>query len=295
MTVTNSPTTSASMPTRPVSNTPLTFPTQRHTDLSPDAQALLAWATKRDGRLDRDVLNPGTHREHVTRDAWLAFTPTPQMQTAIDEIQTARLGRYEKPGTHSGASLRPVLLEEGYTVAFGRGPYLIKVSAVSLETATSGALLAVLVGAGIEQSTRAEVPLWDLRVRHETATDFEHDAASVAILTVANPTTPDFDPFGGSWSVIGTLTEARTYPLGTDPVLVDADDRSVRLDSPRMCEGKGEGWDEERHQAFDEPHPFAPYIPSRTNGSGPRMVRVDVYPIRPWLVADAGRDAAATN
>jgi hypothetical protein len=248
----------------PMNDEPIDYPLALPSTLSSDAQLLHRHGGNAQGRLDRDVFS--TERVHyVSREDAAAFEPTERMLVAIAELDAAGLSSYDA----KYKSLHVTRVHNEYTFARGRGSQLIKVSTFD-KYPEEAELLAVLIGGDLEtQGARDAVPEVAVRARHESATDFEHDASSTALLMVRNISQPSFGPYG-RMSFSGVLTEARLYPIGVDPVNEsDADTRPGSL-----CD------------TCDDPHPFAPFQPPFVSGlKGPKFVTVETRPLRPYLVA----------
>jgi len=121
-------------------------------------------------------------------------------------------------------------------------------------SARSGPLLATFVGADFSiRNTDGAWSVWCLEVLHATATDVEHDDAKVARMIVANPVI--MATVDGMVEYAGTLTDARLYPPGTDPLTVADVDTT-----PGVCAAR------RRRQAGRHPtlHPIHPITDGNT-------------------------------
>jgi hypothetical protein len=245
---------------------PIRYPLVNLSALSSDA--LRMYRCTRGGRLNRDVFDDATRNRYITPAEERAFEPTPRMLAAIKELEGARLATYSN--TH-GHSLSLTRVHEHYTVAYGRGSQLIRVSTFT-DQPHEAQLLAVLVGGDLESRDSSAFRVGEIAVRsrHEDATDFEHDASSTAQLVVRNPAPPVFTGYG-RMQFHGVLTEANLYPLGADPLAQsDEDNRYVG----ELCD------------SCETPHPYAPHLPPKSAWlQGPTFVIVEALPLRPYLVA----------
>lgn len=251
------------MPIHPMNGAPLSYPLAAPSSLSADAQLVRA-----DGHhrvLDRDLFEPKRRNTFVRAEEATVFQPTERMLVAIAELESARLATYS---TRSGHALHGTPVHEQYTFAQGRGSQFIRISVFDkyLEEARQ---LVVLIGADLESRDAGGIPEITIRSRHENATDIEHDASSTALLVLRNATQPVFTGYG-RMSFTGVLTEANLYPIGVDPLTVD-DGETGPGDICTDCE---------------DPHPFAPYLPPKVDSlSGAHFVTVEMWPLRPYLVA----------
>lgn len=250
----------------PMNDKPIQYPLMVPDSLSSDAQIM--YRSTRGGRLNRDIFDPKTKNRYITPAEEKAFEPTARMMTAIRELEDARLASYSNSYGHN---ISVTSVHEHYTVAFGRGSQLIRVSTFT-DHPQEAHLLAVLVGGDVENRSTGEHRLSEIvvRARHEDATDFEHDSSSTAQLIVRNPTPPVFSGYG-QMVFHGVLTEANLYPLGTDPL------KQSDLDTK---------YDGELCDTCETPHSFAPYLPPNAVWlQGPTFVIVEVLPLRPYMVA----------
>ena len=245
---------------------PLTFPLTNLSSLSEDARVMYEYGQGHS--FNRDVFDPKTRNRWITPADEKKFQPTERMMTGIRELEAARLGRYSNKYGHNLSVER---VHEHYTVAYGRGSQLIKVSTFTKHP-DEAELLAVLVGGDLEsrETSSDRIPEVSVRCRHEDATDVEHDASSAAQLVVRNPTLPVFAGYG-RMHFHGVLTEARLYPLDADPLQQTDEDNDVAGEICTECEPH---------------HPFAPFMPPEARWlKGPVFVTVETYPLRPYLVA----------
>lgn len=254
------------MPILPMNAEPVEYPTASLVSLSDDARFVHRYATRTyDPKVDRDIFDKKQRNAYITPNA-PRFAPTERMLAAFAELEAAGLGSYDA----EYGWLRIKRVHDRYTVARGRGAHFITVSTFR-EHLDEARLLATLVGADFEsRNNRPGVKELTLRARHESATDFEHDASSTALLTIRNISEPEHLMYGHQ-RYTGVLTEARLYALGVDPVTVeDADTR------PGICD------------TCEDKHPFAPYQPPVVEDLQlPGFVVIETFPIRPYLVADA--------
>lgn len=254
------------MPVRPMDNRPIDFPLVNLSALSDDG--LHMYRSTRGGRLNRDVFDPKSRNRYIPPAEERAFEPKPRMLDTIRELEAARLATYSSSHGHSLSLTR---VHEHYTVAYGRGSQLIKVSTFT-DHPEEAELLAVLVGGDLESRDSSAFRLSEIAVRsrHEDATDFEHDASSTAQLVVRNPAPPVFTGYG-RMQFHGVLTEAHLYPLGADPLQQSDEDTK---------------YDGEPCDSCEVPHPYAPYLPPKAAWlQGPVFVIVETLPLRPYLVA----------
>jgi len=248
----------------------LTYPLGHPSTLSPDARRLYYSKTDGQGKLLWDPFVVAEERKVDVRVQRGTFRPSERFLVAVEELAAHGLGRYDRRlGTLRTTRVHPL-----YTVARGQGMYFAQVSLVSADqvhrpSARTGLLLATFVGADFTlRNTDGAWAVWCLEVLHATATDVEHDDSKVARMIVANPVI--MAAGDGMVEYAGTLTEARLYPQGTDPLTVaDADT------APGMCDGE------------DEPHPFAPYLPPERDDLAallPSLVTIETYPLRSFEV-----------
>lgn len=251
----------------PMNERPIEYPLVNLGALSDDALHMYKHGGGRS--LNRDVFDPKTKNKYITAVEERTFEPTDRMMVAIRELEAAQLATYSNKYGHSLSVTR---VHERYTVAFGRGSQLIRVSTFT-DYPQEAQLLAVLVGGDLVNRNVGDNRLGEIVVcsRHEDATDFEHDASSTAQLVVRFPTPPVFSGYGGM-EFQGVLTEANLYPLGTDPL--KQSDVDTKYDG-ELCD------------TCETPHPFAPYLPPTASWlQGPIFVIVEVLPLRPYMVAD---------
>lgn len=245
---------------------PIDWPTAQPSALSEDAQTIYRYADS--GRpLSRDYLDPKARRRYVSQEEGSSYEPSERVLAAIAELKAVGLADFKRKDKFLFINR----VSENYTVAEGRGSQLIRAYIRNEETMTAK-LLSVFVGGDIESrdSRSGEIPELTVRVRHATATDPEHDAASTALLTISAPTFPSFTGYG-RMTFKGFLTEAWLYPMGTDPLVQDG------LDPEDLC------------SHCDEAHPFAPYLPPRVElplSHRGTVVEIECLPLRPYLVAE---------
>lgn len=245
---------------------PIQYPLTNLSALSEDALHLYKYGGGR--RLNRDVFDPKTRNRYITPAEEKVFEPTGRMRAAIKELEATKLATYSNKYGHSLSVTR---VHEHYTVAYGRGSQIIKVSTFT-DRPDEAELLAVLVGGDLESRDSSVFRLSEISVRsrHDDATDFEHDASSTAQLIVHNGAPPVFTGYG-RMEFQGVLTEANLYPLGADPLQQSDEDTN---------------YDGELCDSCEVAHPFAPYLPPKAAWlQGPAFVIVEALPLRPYLVA----------
>lgn len=219
--------------------------------------------------LDRDVFDLKKLNRYVSPAEEKNFQPTDRMMEAIRELEVAKLATYSSKYGHSLSVTR---IHEHYTVAFGRGSQLIQVSTFE-DYPDESELLAVLIGGDLENRENGHIRVGEIIVqsRHEDATDFEHDASRTAQLTIRFNGAPTFSGYG-KMEFYGVLTAANLYPLGADPL--NQSDADTKYDG-ELCD------------TCETPHPFAPFLPpTATWLKAPTFVKVEVFPLRPYAVAD---------
>lgn len=251
---------------KPMDDRPIQYPLVNLSALSSDALSM--YRNGRGRRLNRDIFDAKTRNRYISPAEERVFEPTKRMLKAIKELEVAGLATYSSSHGHS---LSVTDVHEYYTVAYGRGSQLIRVSTFT-DRPDEAQLLAVLVGGDLESRDSSAFRLSEIAVRsrHEDATDFEHDASSTAQLVVRNPAPPVFTGYG-RMQFHGVLTEVHLYPLGADPLQQsDADTK----------------YDGEPCDSCETPHPYAPYLPPKAAWlQGPVFVIVETLPLRPYLVA----------
>lgn len=258
-----------------MSEKPLSFPLASLSAVSRDARELHRHAASGSGQyLERDIFDPKTRHRFIPKEEKEKFIPTDRMMAAIAELEAVGLGRYEP----KYRALYTSRVHKLYTYARGRGSQIITVSLFGKHE-DDKRLLAVLVGADLETRDRGgrlgeEIAV---RARHETATDFEHDASSTAVLVIRNVSQPVFRGYGHI-EFTGVLTEARLYEIGTDPLQVS--DRDT--EPGHACDH------------CEDHHPFAPYQPPLVEDlKGAHFVTVEARPFKPYQVEDIFTAGAA--
>jgi len=259
----------------------LIYPLTHPSTLSPDAQAVYFAKTDHQGRLYQDPftdevdLDPRAQRE--------VYRPTERFLAAADELQAHGLGRYDR----ERGQLHRTCVHPLYTVARGRGMYFASVSLAWTDHVRSQypsrvhrppvhdkLLLGTCIGADFNyRGTDGGWAVWCLEVGHHTATDVHHERARVGVMIVANPVITESS--GGVQSCVGTLTDARLYPLGTDPLT--AADSSPGFPFV-VCNEE------------DEPHRFAMYLPPERDDLTaliPSLVTITMYPLDSFEVEDS--------
>lgn len=247
---------------------PIEYPVRNTASLSDDAA--LVYRRCRGVHLDRDVFDESKRNRYISPEEAKSFHPSDRMLAAIRELEGAGLAAYSD-GPY-GHSLHVTEVHEHYTVAFGRGSQLIKVSTFDRHP-EKAELLAVMVGGDLVSHDGSTSRLSEIivRSRHENATDIEHDASSTAQLTIQCVIPPVFSDYG-RMEFQGVLTDARLYPLGADPLAQEDTDTRRSNELCTLC---------------TDPHPFAPYLPPAASWlNGPTFVTVEALPLRPYLVAE---------
>lgn len=243
---------------------PLDWPIASPKTLSEDAQ--LVYRLAESGRpLTHDLFDSATRSRRVSPSDADAYRPSERVLAAIAELVAVGLASYSPKSRF----LYITKVSDEYTVAEGRGSQLIHAYLVSPET-DSRTLLGVFIGGDLESRDNRTDELAELtvRVRHATATDQEHDAASTALLVISAPSFPYF-PGYGKVSFKGFLTQVNLYPFGVDPLTQKGYDPEEVCD---MCE--------------DE-RPFAPFLPPAVELPLSRkgtVVEIECLPLRPYLV-----------
>jgi len=259
-----------------MSDEPLSFPLAGLSAVSKDARELHRHAASGSGQyLERDIFDPKTRHRFIPKEEKDKFTPTDRMMSAIAELEAVGLARYEP----KYRALYTSRVHKLYTYARGRGSQIITVSLFGKHE-DDKRILAVLVGADLESRDRRSGQHGDeiaIRARHETATDFEHDASSTALLVVRNPSPPVFTGYG-RLTFTGVLTEARLYEIGVDPLQINDGD----TEAGHTCDH------------CDDHHPFAPFQPPLVEDlQGPRFVTVETMPFQAYQVEDIFTAGAA--
>jgi hypothetical protein len=139
----------------------------------------------------------------------------------------------------------------------------------------NGVIIAFLHGAELDRRDGdTPFPEWRLRVKHVTATDFEHDAVHLANFQLLQVVIDQFSHFGGL-TVMGILGEAEMYGRGNDPIENKTPDDE---NDSNWCDG----WPNEN--GSHTPHPFAPYTvkddehKARLAKFKGRLVRIEMTP-----------------
>ena len=161
--------------------------------------------------------------------------------TACREIAAAGRGKfYEPTGTESyeKGHLRVVQVAKELSVARSGSTYnnlsYVEVGVhhnMNPSNDDEAVLLACLHGAEVyrKDTNSRMLPAWRIIVRHDSATDFEHDRSTLADLTIINPV---FTEVNGTRTVlVGTLGDMDAYPADVDFLTVDDADSGT----PEMC------------------------------------------------------------
>jgi hypothetical protein len=252
------------MTIRLMNSEPMRFPLAQLSSVSSDAQHIYR-AIGRKQKVDRDVFDDKKLRSYVSPEEAKEFEPTDRMLAAIAELERVRLAEYRS----QYKSLYTTIVDDRYTVAYGSGSQLIRVSIFD-ESPDWSRLLAVIVGGDLETRESFGMPELSIESRHENATDFEHSRSITARLTLRNFSQPNFRG-RGQLKLTGVLSSAHLYPIGTDPLAVsDLDTKAGKQCTNEHC-GK--------------PHPFAPYQPPEVESlMRPHFAVVEAFPIRPYMV-----------
>ncbi len=254
----------------------LTYPLTSPSALNPDARVLYSTRTDYDGRLYwGDPFATAEETKVDTREQREVYRPTERFLAAADELEAHRLGSYDR----ELEQLHRTRVHPLYTVARGSGMYFASVSLVRTDHVRSQypshvhrpsvhdeLLLGTFIGADFNyRGTDGGWAVWCLEVGHATATDLHHERARVGVMIVANPVITESRD--GVQSCAGTLTDARLYPPGTDPLTVA--DSSSGFPS-MVCNEE------------DEPHQFALHLPPERDALAaliPSLVTVSMYPL----------------
>lgn len=229
------------------------IPTVATADLSEDAKALL-----------RSALNDYNPSTKVDEDQMAAATELAETGYATLTISE-----------NYGATLYAEPKAKGFSVAIddtaAADAHLtyIEVEVLRSTTDRKGAVVAALYGAtiGNRTSQSAPWPQWNARVHHATARDSDHSACVLADVVIDHPVLDSVD--GTQTVLIGTLTDLRIWPTGTDITLIESN-RKTPLDEPDMCTGCA------------TPHPYGPYIAPERDDLDRYLnqpVRVTITPI----------------
>jgi hypothetical protein len=244
------------------------IPTADLADLSDDARALY-----------KDALHDYNRQANVSGDTQMAAA------TELTETGYATLSI-----SGNGATLRLDPKAKHFTAAVRTGaaehPHLTYIEVEVLRTPNdrTGTTFAALYGAEISNRTGqgSPWPQWHARVHHATARDSDHSASILADLTIDHPV---LDTINGVETVlIGTLTDIRMWPTGTDITLIDSN-RKTPLDEPDMCT-YGDA-------CAAKPHPYGPFMPPERDDLDRylgRPVRVTITPVT--LVDPTGQPTA---
>lgn len=239
----------------------MSYPTVPLSVLSENARTLYG-SDRTELTLDRDWLQPDAHRMssyalRPERQLDPDFTPNDELQAAIDELVEAGYAWHAHSNLYGIRRVDP----KHFTVATGKGPWIIAVSRVTHPGLTpaqdeDGALLAVLDGADITTRTGTGSGSRELHltVRVPSAYDEEHDPATAARIELQLPTFPEI--YGSRLTFWGSAGAAHLYPMGTDPRLIDARDHTP-IDKPVRCGGEYCQGGKSGHKK----HVFAPYQP----------------------------------
>jgi len=252
----------------------LSYPLTHPSTLTPDAQVVYSAKTDHQGRLYQDPftdevdLDPRAQRE--------VYRPTERFLAAAEELEAHGLGRYDR----ERGQLHLTYVHPLYTVARGRGRYFASVSLVWTDYVRQHyppfrqhrppvhekLLLGTFIGADFNyRGTDGGWAVWCLEVLHATATHTRHEPVRVGVMNVVNPVITESS--GGVQSCVGTLTDARLYRPGMDPIT--AADSSPGFPFV-VCNEE------------DEPHRLAMYLPPERDDLAaliPSLVAISMYPL----------------
>lgn len=156
----------------------------------------------------------------------------------------------------------------------------IEVEVLRRSTDTNGVLLAALFGATFDNKTASTAPwpTFTAQVRHDQARDSDHSLSILATLDIDHPVVESVT--GHATTLVGTLTDARMWPTGTNITLIESN-RGTPLDKPDMCTYGA--------ACAKNPHPYGPYLPDERDDLDDltgRIVRLTITPLS--LVQDNG-------
>lgn len=140
-------------------------------------------------------------------------------RAAAEDIVKAGLGSVYESTYHNKTTLSIKRVANMFTIVDNEetdtdtSPRMVAV--VSAGTRTERTVFAVLKGADVRFGTENDMPVAQIDVRHATGTDFEHDSAYVARLTILSPVMNTIN--GNYTSFNGFLTKALLYPPDVDP------------------------------------------------------------------------------
>ena len=251
-----------------------THPIALPSTLSANARTLYARATDHHISLeiDRDWLDPQAPRMSKYARGEMKVDPGYVMSTdlrlAVKELEDAGLASlYEREGAKP--SLRATKVSKRYATFVGDGSWVARLSilpTMSSDKHHDPLLLAALDGADVDIRTRDSEKTLVLRCRIPGTQDFEHSSASSAYFEIAFPSFPEMH---SSWmGFYGVLGEAKMYPLGTDPRLLDEHDGGTEVvyEEPNRCAYE---------QCVGEyAHFVAPYLPPSLKVAGAGGVKV---------------------
>lgn len=259
--------------------------TKRADQLSPEAAKLYRRSNLADGTLQK-----------VGSGNWWK----PELQPAIDELVESGRARFDV-SHFSGEDhyyLWTDVVSKHYTSAIGRssGGFEMRIrilgsKARRYDDAGQTSILADFDGAYIERRDSSAGysisagPKWRIVVRHENATDFEHDSIYLAEMMLEDVSLADINYYAGETVLIGRIAEnPHLYPMGIDPFFTthSEDYRTPKDGELEMC-------DYENCQTKN-PHPIGPYMPPEVEGLIGKKVSV-VYRSKPVVERNEDDDA----
>jgi hypothetical protein len=193
--------------------------------------------------------------------------PTDEEWADYLRLEAAGLAQTYESATYRSAT--PIILDPryGYFEAFeGTRPHgwYVQVTAPS-DLASRGVLLIRAAGCSFDRTDRnpdVGMPVWSVRTRHATATDFEHDSSTLMTFDLVNPvlvSTLD----DTSMSFAGHLRGVRAYSPGQTMFDDDLQYPVGRNASP--C------------TTCDPPHPFGAYMPPERPELDGKIVTVTLW------------------
>lgn len=178
-------------------------------DLSEEAQEFYALVVRAGGNIQADY--------------WNKVNPSPEVVTELVSAGLAQYTYTKVSGDKDYNAIWVNMLHQQYTSLDDGNRninYHVEVYVADKQGLSdmSEPRLMTLRGATIRtgETTRQGMPYWRVSLKHSTARDFEHDPAYLADFELLNPFTTSLEM--GTTRVIGTLSEPRFYPFGTNLV-----------------------------------------------------------------------------
>lgn len=238
---------------------PLQVPLQAPKDLSPHARALYLALEPERALTPREMIakageNPAIKR--IVGEDNVAVSASVSAD-AIQELIEMNMMR--KHPYMDGAFLAESVRDD-YFVAFGRGAYYARVHSLDGHR-DRNKLLATLVGADlITRRDNSGADSTTIFVKHESATDEEEDAATLASIRLIEPRITFMDY--GNICIQGGVLSMAAYPANSDP-----------FHEAEVCTDC-----EKSHLILDYNPPSTPIEDT------PRAVRIELLPLRPYLI-----------